>query len=129
MDSILANQLEWLLSGNMEGIRFRRQLLLLAGCLADHPLPEHIEREISSLAKRIALEEVFDALISPVNAYLRNAKDKELPALDLTGLIKQIDAAREALQDCEPVNQAAIISWLIAQAREKRILNKIRGSR
>lgn len=129
MDSILANQLEWLLSGNMEGVRFKRQLLLLAGCLAESPMPERIEREISNLSQRIVLEEVFDALTSPLNAYLRNAKDKDVPAIDLSGLIKRIESAQQALYDCPPVNHAVLMTWLIGQAREKRLLSKIRGNR
>jgi len=129
MDEILANQLEWLLSGNMEGTRFKRQIVLLAGCLANPAMPEEIERQVTNLCRRIALEEIFDALLAPVNAYLRNTKEKETQAIDLSGLVGQIEATRQALNECEPVNQAVLISWLIALAREKRLLGKIRGNR
>jgi len=104
-------------------------MVLLAGCLADGAGPEEIERQIANLCKRISLEEVFTALLAPLNAYLRNSKDHEKAALDLTGLITQIDATREALNECEPVNQAAIIAWLLARARDKKLLVKIRGTR
>lgn len=129
MDAILVDQLEWLLSGNMEGKRFKRQIVLLAGCLADGVIPEEIERQIANLCKRIGLEEVFAALLEPLNAYLRNSKDHEKAALDLSGLIAQVEATREALNECEPVNQAAIIAWLLARAKEKKLLVKIRGTR
>mgnify|MGYP001767064443 FL=1 len=47
MDSILADQLEWLISGNMEGPRFKRQIILLVGCLADGQIPEDIQKEVT----------------------------------------------------------------------------------
>lgn len=43
MDSILADQLEWLVSGNMEGLRFKRQIVLLAGCLSEDKIPAEVE--------------------------------------------------------------------------------------
>jgi hypothetical protein len=129
MDSILTDQLEWLISGNMEGLRFKRQILLLAGCLADGPIPPHIEQEINKLCKRIALEEVFTALLEPINAFLRNAKSKEAPPLDLSGLLAQVEATRQALNDCEAVNQPSLITWILGQAREKKLLSKLRSSR
>lgn len=49
MDSALTDQLEWLLSGNMEGLRFKRQLLLLVKCLADGEMPTDIESNIVKL--------------------------------------------------------------------------------
>lgn len=129
MDSILADQFEWLISGNMEGLRFKRQIVLLAGCLADQTVPKEVEQQIANLSKRIALEEVFDALMEPLNAYLRNAGDKDSTVLDISGLMAQIEATRQALTDCEPVNQATLITWLMSRAREKKLLSKIRGTR
>lgn len=129
MDSILADQLEWLISGNMEGLRFKRQIVLLAGCLADQTLPKEIEQQIANLSKRIGLEEIFDALMEPLNAYLRNAGEKDSTVLDISALMAQIEATRQALNDCEPVNQATLITWLMSRAREKKLLSKIRGTR
>lgn len=129
MDSILADQLEWLISGNMEGLRFKRQLVLLASCLAEQDIPDNIERQVANLSKRIALEEVFEALLKPLNEYLRNGGDKESSKLDISGLVSQIEATRQALNECEPVNQAILIAWLINRAREKKLLSKIRGMR
>lgn len=128
MDSILADQLEWLLSGNMEGIRFKRQLVLLAGCLADQTLPNDIELQLAHL-RRIALEEVFSALLEPLNSYLRSSKDKEAPVIDLSVLMTQIEATRQALNDAEPVYQAVLLTWLLGQAKERKLLSKLRGSR
>lgn len=129
MDSILADQLEWLISGNMEGLRFKRQLVLLAGCLADQDIPDDVERQVANLCKRIEQEELFEALMKPLNEYLRNGGDKESSKLDISGLIAQVEASRQALNDCEPVNQALLITWVISRAREKKLLSKIRGMR
>lgn len=129
MDSILADQLEWLISGNMEGLRFKRQLILLVGCMAEQEIPSEVERQIAILCKRIGLEEVFEALLKPLNEYLRNVGEKDSRELDISGLIAQIEATRQALNDCEPVNQAILINWLINRAREKKLLSKIRGMR
>jgi len=129
MDGILANQLEWLLSGNMEGTRFKRQLILLAGCLAEEKLPEEVDRQLTLLSRRVGLEEVFRALLDPLESFLRNVKDPYKPTQDLSGLIAQIEATRQALNDCEPVNQAFLIAWLISRAKERNLLRKIRNSR
>lgn len=129
MDSILTDQLEWLISGNMEGVRFKRQLVLLAGCLAEQAMPEAIEKQITNLCQRIALEEVFAALMEPLNAFLRNVKDKDTLGLDISGLMAQVEATRQALNECEPVNQALLITWILGRAREKKLLSKLRGLR
>lgn len=129
MESILTDQLEWLLSGNMEGTRFKRQIVLLAGCLADEDLPDEINRQITNLCRRIGHEEVFESLLGPLNMFLRNAKGNEAPALDLNSLMAQIESTRQALIDCEPVNQALLITWILGRARDKKLLAKIRGSR
>ena len=123
------NQLEWLISGNMEGLRFKRQLILLSGCLADGAMPAEIEEQVCKLSQRISCEEVFNALLEPLNAYLRQTKDKEASNLDITGLIGQVEASRQALTQCEPVNQALIVTWLLGRARDRKLLNKMRSSR
>lgn len=123
MDTILTDQLEWLISGNMEGIRFKRQMVLLVGCLADGPLPDVIEKQLLLLSERIALEEVFASLIEPLNIFLRNAKDGEVfQSLDLSGLLTQIDSTKQALNACEAGNPAILISWTLEQARARKLL-------
>lgn len=131
MDTILTDQLEWLISGNMEGIRFKRQMVLLVGCLADGPLPDVIEKQLLMLSQRIALEEVFASLLEPLNIFLRNAKNGEIhQALDLSGLLVQIDSTRQALNACEAGNPAILISWILGRARERKLLNgKARNGR
>ena len=129
MDSIVASQLEWLISGNMEGLRFKRQLLLLAGCLADESTPTDIASELSMLTRRIASEEIFHSLLDVLNTYLRQIKDKEQATLDITGLIAQVEASREELKQCEPANTALIIAWLLGKAKDRKLLGKLRGSR
>jgi len=123
VDSILTDQVEWLISGNMEGLRFKRQMVLLIGCLTDGQLPDAIEKQLLLLSQRIALEEVFASLLEPLNVFMRNIKDSEIcQALDLSGLLAQINSTRDALNGCEPVNQAALISWILGRAKELKLL-------
>lgn len=129
MDSILADQLEWLISGNMEGIRFKRQILLLAGCLADREMPSEVEAQIAKLTQRIAREEVFSALLETLNAYLRQTKDKDAAHLDISGLVAQVEASRQELNQCEPANVALIVMWLLSRARDRKLISKLRASR
>lgn len=129
MDSILADQLGWLISGNMAGIRFRRQLLLLAACLADGEMPPEVEAQIAKLTQRIAREEVFSALLETLNAYLRQTKDKEATPLDVSGLVAQVEASRQELNECEPANIALILTWVLSRARDKKLMSKLRASR
>lgn len=129
MDSILADQLEWLISGNMEGIRFKRQLLLLAGCLADEKMPSEVEAQIAKLTQRIAREEVFSALLETLNAYLRQTKDKDAAPLDVSGLVAQVEVSRQELNQCEPANVALIVTWLLSRARDRKLIRKLRASR
>lgn len=128
MDAILKDQIEWLISGNMEGLRFKRQLLLLAGCLADGTLTDNVEKEISRLTKRIACEEVFNALLDALNTYFRQ-NNKEQAPLDISGLVAQVEASREELKQCEPANTVLIVAWLLGKAKEQKLLGKIRGLR
>lgn len=129
MDSILADQLEWLISGNMEGLRFKRQLLLLAGCLADGEVSSEVEAQIAKLTQRIACEEVFSALLETLNVYLRQTKEKEALGLDVSGLIAQVEASRQELNQCEPANVALILTWLLSRARDRKLISKLRASR
>lgn len=129
MDSILADQLEWLISGNMEGIRFKRQLLLLAGCLTDGEMPSEVEAQIAKLTQRIAREEVFSALLETLNAYLRQTKDKDAAPLDVSGLVAQVEASRQELNQSEPANVALIVTWLLSRARDRKLISKLRASR
>ncbi len=129
LDSILADQLEWLISGNMEGLRFKRQLLLLAGCLADGAMPEEIKEQIAKLTQRIASEEVFSLLLETLNAYLRQTKEKDACLLDLTGLVAQVEASRQDLNQCEPANTALIVTWLLSRAHDRKLTGKLRASR
>ena len=129
MDSILADQLEWLISGNMEGLRFKRQLLLLVGCLADGPMPEEVASNSDKLTRRIALEEIFSALIDSLNICLRQTKDGEACRTDISTLVAQVESSRQGLDQCEPANVALIMTWLLGRARERKLLRKMCGLR
>ena len=69
MDDLLAEQLEWLLSCNLQGNRLAHHLLVIAGCLADTTLPEHISRQMAALSRQVMLQEMFDSLINSVNQF------------------------------------------------------------
>lgn len=129
LDAILTDQLEWLISGNMEGLRFKRQLVLLAGCLADGAMPPEIEAQLAKLSQRIACEEVFNALLEPLNNYFRQAKDKDACLPDIASLVAQVEASRQELAQCEPANLSLIVTWLLSRARDRKLLGKSRGSR
>lgn len=129
MESIIADQLEWLISGNMEGLRFKRQLLLLSGCLADGEMPSDIASNIAKLTQRIAQEEVFSALIDSLNICLRQIKPSDAGNMDISALVAQVEAARHVLDQCEPANIALIVTWLLGRARERKLLKKPRALR
>ena len=124
MDSILADQMEWLISGNMEGLRFKRQLLLLAGCLADGEMPSGIASSIDKLTQRIAQEEVFNALLDSLNICLRQIKHSDAGNMDISTLVAQVEDARHVLDQCEPANTALVVAWLLGRARERKLLKK-----
>lgn len=119
MDSILTDQIEWLISGNIEGLRFKRQLLLLTSGLADRAMSDNIEGELSRLTRRIASEDVFHSPLYSLNVYIR-IKDKDQANLDLNGLIAQVDATRAKLKQCEPSNTALIVTWLLGKIQSLR---------
>lgn len=122
MDSILADHLEWLISGNMEGLRFKRQLLLLSGCLADSVMPEDVEIQLGKLTQRIAREEVFASLLETLNTFLRRCNNKEASHFDVSGLIAQVEASRQDLNQCEPANVVLILTWVLSRARDRKLI-------
>lgn len=77
MDDLLAEQLEWLLSCNLQGNRLAHHLLVITGCLADTTLPEHISRQMAALSRQVMLQEMFDSLINSVNRFPKYLPTKE----------------------------------------------------
>ena len=129
MDELLADQLEWLLSCNLQGNRLAHHLLIISGCLAGTVLPEHISRQMAALSRQVMLQEMFDSLINAFNQLakipLRTKTETNLPDAsanpELAGLISQIQDARQQLLQCDPVNYAELIAWIAGQAREQKL--------
>lgn len=129
MDEQITEQIEWLLSQNGNTGRLGRQLVTLVGFIADGTLPESIDKQMTSLSRQIQLKDIFDALISSLDIMTRNIaktqsdKSGEAPSVaGFSALISQVEAARLDLAKCEHVNYAELISWIITQARERKIL-------
>lgn len=133
MDEMLSDQIEWLISCNLQGNRLARHLLILSGCLADDVMPEKISRQMSALSRQVLLQEGFDALVAVLNQFSRiipgkpeNNPINNIRNIDLTALLAQIEDARQQLAACEPVNYAEIIAWITAQARARKLWRRSR---
>jgi hypothetical protein len=132
MDDLLGDQLEWLFSCNLQGNRLAHHLLIITGRLADRALPEHISRQMATLSRQVMLQEMFDTLVKSFNEFAksppRGKTDPVAPdahsTMELSGLIAQIDDARQQLLKCETVNFAELIAWISCQAKERKLLSK-----
>jgi len=131
MDEMIADQIEWILSGNAGTNRLGRQIVTLAGFLADGDMPGKIDSQMADLSRQITLQDMFDALIQSLNTISKShgsinksldASKSEVP--ELGKLLDQIEAVRKEIAACPTVNYASLISWLVIQAREKKVLNK-----
>lgn len=136
MEHLLIDQLESLLSNNLNSKRIAGQLLILTGCLADEDIPEHISRQMAALSRIVLLQDIFDALVAPLNTMvrapsaLRNEKNEsENTSSDMAALLAQIEAARRQLSECETVNYAELIAWVMNKARERKLWNSGRTRR
>ena len=134
MDELLADQLEWLLSCNLQGNRLAHHLLIISGCLADTVLPEHISKQMATLSRQVMLQELFDTLVHSFDSYSKNlprtkpeaTSSEPSNAIELTGLIDLIQDARLQLMQCDPTNYAELIAWIVNQAKEKKLWGKTR---
>lgn len=134
MDDMITDQLEWLVSCNLQGNRLARHLLILSGCLAGEGLPENISRQMAALSRQVLLQDVFDALVSSLNQ-LGGAAPGRLDRLgsdnfrgaDLATLLAQIEDARQQLSACETVNLAELVAWIVAQARDRKLWRRTRS--
>lgn len=132
MDDLLTDQLEWLLSCNLKGNRLAQHLLILTGCLADTSLPEPISRQMAALSRQVMLQEIFDSLINAFNLFSKTLPKSRVDAVasdsagiaELSGLLVQIEDARQQLLRCEPINQAELIAWIVGQAKGRKLWSK-----
>lgn len=129
MDDLLTDQLEWLLSCNLQGNRLAHHLLIISGCLAGSSLPENISRQMAALSRQVMLQDMFDTLVNSLNQFSktppRNKQEGAYPDTshhtELGGLVAQIQDARQQLLQCEAVNYAELIAWIAGQAREQKL--------
>ena len=129
MQEMIADQIEWLLSGSLQGIRLKRQLLLVAGCVADDDTPDDIQMQLGALCCQINRQEVFEALLVPLNAHLSGKREHFSATVDINQLLQQIDTARAELNACENADEAKILAWVMNQARQKKLFRAGRSRR
>lgn len=135
MENLLIDQLEWLLSCNLQGKRLTHHLLILSGALADEPIPEHINQQMITLSRQALLQETLDSLIATFNQLVRmpitiKPEMQQFPDTDgpeRTALLAQIEDTRQQLLSCEAINYAELISWIVARAKQRKLWNKGRG--
>lgn len=137
MDEMLTEQMEWLLSGNLQGTRLARCLLVLVGCLAQDGMPDNIKNQTASLTKQLNLFEVFDALIASLNNFSKSkvvltSTEKQVSSLEgctgseLSSMINQVEQTRIALAECDAVNYSEIVAWVMGQAKARKLWVKSR---
>jgi hypothetical protein len=132
MDELLTDQLEWLLSCNLQGNRLAHHLLIVSGCLAGTALPEHISRQMITLSRQVMLQETFDTLVNSLNQFAKMVprSKTEIAAPDtlahneMSGLVEQIRDARLQLLSLDPINYAELIAWIASQARDQKLWTK-----
>lgn len=132
MDELLTDQLEWLLSCNLQGNRLAHHLLIVSGCLAGTALPEHISRQMVTLSRQVMLQETFDTLVNSLNQFAKMLPRSKTEAAstdtlvhnEMSGLVEQIRDARLQLLALDPINYAELIAWIASQARDQKLWTK-----
>lgn len=135
MDEMIVDQLESLLTEQIQGRRLGRRLLLLVGVLGEDGLPDEVAEQVRILSRLVMLQDLFDSLMEPINHAAKTPgryAQGEAPAtgrVDLSPLMQQIEDTRLRIVECEQVNYAVVTAWVVAQAKEKKLWRKGRGSR
>ncbi len=132
MDELIIDQLEYLFTGNAQGNRQSRILLILCGALGDEGLPEPIGRQMASLSRQVLLQDIFDALVNALNQFAKQRVQFDRAASDphscstaeLVPLIAQIELARIQLSACDIANQAELIAWISNRAKVLKLWHK-----
>lgn len=129
MDELITDQIEWLLTANAGTLRMGRSIMTLAGFLTDGAVPEQIDRQLADLSKLVMLQEVLDSLIQSLNTICKTCgsasqtpKDGDRSDTPEFGkLLDQIEATRQNIASHPTVNYAALIAWLVQQARGRKL--------
>lgn len=128
MKEMLLEQLEGLLTDTSHSRRLARRLVVLAGCLAEGPIPEEMRQQLTSLSRLMVLQDILDPLVeslsrlayktgyaSPERAQIRDSSP------EFSALLGQIEQVRHQMEEIDPINFAEIIAWVISLAREQKI--------
>jgi hypothetical protein len=138
MDDMIAEQLEWLVAQNGNSGRMGRQIISLAGLLAEDAIPESIALQLRALSRLVLLHEIFDSLVNTLNnlsqygmrlSHANDSGGSSAQALEVAPLLTQIESARMELSKCEPVGHAELIAWIMSRARQRKLLNERRSRR
>lgn len=131
MDELLTDQLEWLLSCNLQGNRLAHHILIISGCLADTALPEHISRQMVTISRQVMLQETFNTLVNSLNQFAKitprstaATSDDTLAHIELSGIVEQVKDARLQLLALDPINYAELIAWITSQAKAQKLWAK-----
>jgi hypothetical protein len=136
MDDFLIEQIEWLLSGNLNRNRLTRTLLILVGSLGGETPPETITTQMNALSRQLVLQDLFDSLTGLLNTLAQNNPAKHGAVIatptgnpEIAALLVQIEDTRRQISECENVNYAQLIAWVVARAKERKLWSGGRGRR
>ena len=132
MNDIILDQIDWIVTNNGNSNRLARQLISLIGVLADGALPDEIALQTLTLSRLVVLQDCFDELVKaftstecrlvPNNARPTVEQTDSLAMSTTSPIAEQIDQVRRQIAECEPVNFAQLISWVMGQARAKKLI-------
>lgn len=129
MKELVSEYIQFILTDVSSDVRSGKRLIALVGILGDAGVPEDVETEALKLSKHIALKELFNSLADPISHL---AKRKEAVAVDrpnghtdvnFDNLLTQLDETRKLIGDYEAINYRLLISWVVKQAKERRLLS------
>jgi hypothetical protein len=133
MDDVLTEHLEAVLGESIYSKRIGRRLLVLVGALCEESMPEEILRQTQALSRLVVLQDLFEALMEPINLAARGSRNgiPNPPGTfpDLAPAFTQIEETRRQIAECEPVNYAQLLAWVMARARERKLVRKGRAGR
>lgn len=128
MKEMLMEQLEGLLTDTSHSRRLARRLVVLAGCLADGPMPEEMQHQLTSLSRLMVLQDILDPLTESLNrmAYkigYANSEQAQMrdPSPEIVAILGQIEEVRRQMAEIDPINFAEIITWIISLARGQKL--------
>jgi hypothetical protein len=128
---MLSDQIEGLLGSYGSTQTLGRNLIGLSGFLADPPPPENVAAQLERLSRLLLLQEMFDKLIQALNHATRSTggpspegekRERAAGSVEISRILDQIEAVRGEISALDPVNYAVLIAWLVARARERKIL-------